>query len=133
MKFDVRYKTRSEPKDFSADQLLSQVEVNKAETIDAIFVKEKAEIYLVQGQTYAGVDYMNMCSNPSSFAKAFKFGDTTDLLTRNRIDAITKNRHNQLLIFESSQFWVLNITSIGRPGVVKAQRQGNIGRSVNEY
>ncbi len=66
------------------------------EIIDAIFVKEKAKIYLVEGQTYAGVDYMNMCSNPSSFAKAFKFGDTAHLQTRNRIDAITTNRYNCL-------------------------------------
>jgi hypothetical protein len=36
----------NEPKDFSADRLLSQAQVNKAETIDAIFVKEKAEIVI---------------------------------------------------------------------------------------
>jgi hypothetical protein len=134
--YDLREDKWKPPTVLANDRILGQAQIDKIQTIDAMFVREKAEIYLVQGKSYAAVDYMKLCSNPSDYATAFEKSSINDFNFNNHIDAMTKIKNNNLLLFSGSTYLELRIIYPQKtPGKINAVRIGsNVAKSIaNEF
>ncbi len=130
--YDLREDKWKPPTVLANDRILGQAQIDKIQTIDAMFVGEKAEIYLVQGKSYAAVDYMKLCSNPSDYATAFEKSSINDFNFNNHIDAMTMIKNNNLLLFSGSTYLELRIIKPQRtPGKINAVRIGsNVAKSI---
>ena len=107
-------KTQSNPwsqsHSLKSDRVIGRSYIEDPEgKIDAMFGVGDSDVFLVQEKKFAGVNWLNLCSNPEGYSKAYPTQNTDDLMSsRGSYDAITV-KDNQMYLFIGNAFWTASI------------------------
>jgi hypothetical protein len=126
--FDTKtLKWKDDVLDLSNDRSLGSINLEKGQTIDAIFSFSRAEVYAVQGFYYAGIDYTKVCKNKDDYAISFGRQNKSDLDTVSNIVAMTMTTATNLMMIDSEDnYWNIDLKGVtDTPGKLKGSKNPN--------
>ena len=110
--FDIKKKTWLTSRKWHSDHMIGNSKIDSKKEIDAMFSVDNTNVFLVQNQSYAGVEWTECCGR-GNYSKAFDSKESYGLMNSYQnipIDAITV-KGKQMYYFIGPSFWVANITT----------------------
>lgn len=108
--FDITTQTWSGPVKYGVDKILSQAQIDYTKPIDAMMRFSTYEIFFVQRQLTAGINFMKYCQHPLVPADRYLPGNILDLHTLDPIDALTISSTNGImLMFQGKEYYEVEV------------------------
>jgi len=121
--YDIRdNKWSATPESFSNNKIISPAGVSVRRKLDAMFIRHpSSELFVIQGNRYAGVNYLKLCHDKNAFTTAVGAHNLTELHIKDQLDASTLVG-DTLYLFFGDQYWTYKTDGSTLVGQVRGNK-----------